>query len=180
MIPRYLRLTLVVFVLAVAAILVFPFRSGSAQKNNQTPAVLTERLPNYDAFGASPKRRATTTNAMRTEARLGVPTFLWASDAERGPALSLSTLQNQANGKGNGIESVARDHLGRFASSYRLTTEDVTNVRASSVHDTGKGPIIVKFPTTTAHQRKFRSTSFKRQRQRVFHHRSIPPTWAKV
>ncbi|MDX6384619.1 MAG: hypothetical protein QOK48_2192, partial [Blastocatellia bacterium] len=146
------------FIVLVAA-LAFPFSGGAApgvqDKSPAAPSPARE-LPNYDAFGASTKRSAAAqANAqsgnqtkyegghlVQSEPRLGVPTFLWASP-QSGLARSLSTSGQTLTG--NEIESAAREHLGRYASQYRLSAGDVTNARLAGIHDTGKGAIIVKF-----------------------------------
>src|SRR5258707_523095 len=87
------------FILLVAA-LAFPFSGGAApgaqDKSAASPSQARD-LPNYDAFGASTKRSAAAeANAqsgnqtkfegghlVQSEPRLGVPTFLWASDASQ-------------------------------------------------------------------------------------------------
>ncbi|HMJ24685.1 MAG TPA: hypothetical protein VK475_02615, partial [Pyrinomonadaceae bacterium] len=146
------------FILAIAA-LTFPFSGGAApgaQDKSAGAPSQTRDLPNYDAFGASTKRSAAAqANAqsgdqtryegghlVQSEPRLGVPTFLWASP-QTGPARSLLTSGQTLSG--NEIETAAREHLGRYASQYRLSERDVTSARLAGIHDTGKGAIIVKF-----------------------------------
>ena len=81
------------------------------------------------------------------EPHFGVPTFLWASASDRGPALSLAAIGSQTSTKtgGSGVEAIARGHLSAYAAQYRLSADDVANAQLVSVHDTGQGPIIVKF-----------------------------------
>jgi hypothetical protein len=156
MIPRYLRLTFFVLLLAIASVVVvYPFWSGLAQKDAQTPVSRKEGPPNYDAFGASILRSKVPSNAqasaqpqweggrtVQTDSRRGVPTFLWASDAGKGQARSISANSAQA---ATDIESAARGHLGDYGSQYRLEASDVAEARLSAVHNTGKGAIIAKF-----------------------------------
>jgi hypothetical protein len=153
MIPRYLRLTFVVLLLAVSSVVViYPFWSGLAQKNIQTRK---DGPPNYDAFGASVMRSKGASvgqasaqpqweggRTVQTDARRGVPTFLWASDASKGQARSISANSAQAS---TDIESAARGHLGDYGAQYRLAASDVAEAKLSAVHNTGKGAIIAKF-----------------------------------
>jgi hypothetical protein len=142
-----------VLVLLTIVSLVFPF-SGGAAPSPQNKAAVNRDLPNYDAFGASQARgsveqsdqlRSEAGHLIQSEPRLGVPTFLWASDV--GPARSPVAAANaqDLNGRDGGLQSIARDHLARYASRYRLTSDDVAKAIVSGTHDTGKGPIIVKF-----------------------------------
>jgi|GEM_PF-543808 len=162
--PYFLGLLCVLTVVA----LVFPF-SGGAASGPQTKSAATGRgnnrdLPNYDAFSASPRRqsedvalnrqRSEGGHLIQSEPRLGVPTFLWVSD--RGPLRSLASAPTQELNRGGGLQSVARDHLARYASRYRLSPENVANALVSNVHDTGRGPIIVKFRQEVAGVEVFR------------------------
>ncbi|MDX6405211.1 MAG: hypothetical protein QOH70_2666, partial [Blastocatellia bacterium] len=87
------------------------------------------------------------------EPRLGVPTFLWTS--EPGSAQSLMSSDGQTTG-GSDPESAARSHLGKYSTRYRLSSEDVATARLASIHDTGKGAIIVKFKQEVAGVEVFR------------------------
>ena len=159
MIPQSIRLALVISLLAIGAmVLAFPFRSGSAQKNDQASTSRREVPPNYDAFGVDLKKippAATVARASneaqsqmegghltQTEPRLGVPTFLWATESARGQVRQLSSFAPQAR---TDIESAARAHLGENASRYRLSQTDVAEAKLAAIHDTGKGAIVVKF-----------------------------------
>ena len=94
--PYLIGLVLALFVVAA---LVFPF-SGGAAPNVQTKSpginASANTLPDYDAFGATTKRSAAIAQSaqknptepqaegghlVQSEPRLGVPTFLWASNA---------------------------------------------------------------------------------------------------
>ena len=158
MIPRYFRLPLLVLLLSFSVILLTsPFGSSSAASSTRDKSQplnpQPQGPPNFDAFGKSKKRAAANAQAsaqsqteaghiVQTEPRLGVPTFLWASEGVRGQARQLSTIKAQVGGD---IESAARDHLGDNGSLYRLSGDDVMAVRLVAVHDTGKGAIIAKF-----------------------------------
>jgi hypothetical protein len=170
MIPKSIRLALIVSLLTIAAIaLAFPFRSGSAQKND--PASTSRRAgpSNYDAFGVGGKLSSSAALAagalngaqprlegghlVQTEARLAVPTFLWATETSRGQVRQLSSATAQAKTQ---IESAAREHFGGNASRYRLSQTDVAEARLAAIHDTGKGAIIVKFKQDIAGVEVFR------------------------
>jgi len=71
------------------------------------------------------------------EERLGVPTFLWAG--KPGPEVAWDGRGKQAP------EAAARRHLAAYGALYGLQAEDVASARLASVHDTGRGPVIVKF-----------------------------------
>src|SRR5258705_3168300 len=124
-------LGLLVFVLTIVS-LIFPF-SGGAAPSPQHKAAVNRDLPNYDAFGTSPRRasveqsdqlRSEAGHLIQSEPRLGVPTFLWVSDP--GPARSVvATNVQDLNGRDGGISSIARDHLVRNASRYRLSAYTV-------------------------------------------------------
>jgi large repetitive protein len=112
-------------------------------------------LPNIDVFG---ERQPVTSNAsatrlkvgtlgvsnprLQTESRLGVPTFMWigpiggSSFAPKRP--EIGTVDAPA-------VSVARSILGEYGPAYGLSSSDVANASVAMVHNTGKGPIIVKF-----------------------------------
>jgi hypothetical protein len=158
MIPRYFRLPLLVLLLSFSVILLTsPFGSSSAASSTRDKSQplnpQPQGPPNFDAFGKSKKRVAANAQAsaqsqteaghiVQTEPRLGVPTFLWASEGVRGQARQLSTIKAQVGGD---IESAARDHLGDNGSLYRLSGDDVMAARLVAVHDTGRGAIIAKF-----------------------------------
>jgi hypothetical protein len=112
-------------------------------------------LPNIDVFG---ERQPVTSNAsatrlkvhtlgvsnprLQTESRLGVPTFMWigplggSSFAPKRP--EIGTVDAPA-------VSVARSILGEYGPAYGLAPSDVANASVVMVHNTGTGPIIVKF-----------------------------------
>jgi hypothetical protein len=158
------------FILVIAA-LAFPFAGGAAPDLQTKPQGLTAKareLPNFDAFGASTKRSAAIAQSnaqantqlqseaghpVQFEPRLGVPTFLWAP--QPGPARALMTTGGPT-ADGRDPESAARSHLGQNSSRYRLSSEDVATARLASIHDTGKGAIIVKFKQEIAGVEVFR------------------------
>ena len=74
---------------------------------------------------------------VHSEPRLGLPTFLWTGERGRMTALV----------QGHRPEPVeaARIHMKEFAPLYRLAPSDVESLRVRSVHDTGRGAIIVSF-----------------------------------
>jgi hypothetical protein len=72
------------------------------------------------------------------EERFGVPTFVWAA--------SSSAEEKLARGqRARDVVEEARRHLSQYASIYDLSAEDVATAKVDSVHDTGRGAIIVKF-----------------------------------
>src|SRR6185369_574397 len=123
-------LGLILVLLGVA--IVFPFSGGAQAPDPQTrPAAKVRELPDFDAFGASTQRTNTpgqtdlqgnpqseAGHLVQVEPRLGVPSFLWASD--RGQALSVSAAAEETGLRGGGAEAIARDHLSRYASRYQI------------------------------------------------------------
>ncbi|HEX2836379.1 MAG TPA: M36 family metallopeptidase [Thermoanaerobaculia bacterium] len=110
-------------------------------------------LPPIDEFGsARPHPDASTAVASKArgltragmaipvEARLRVPTFLWPSV----DAVPPQSAPDPAPRKGRPEIAAARTHLGHYASLYDLNATDVTNAAVTMVHNTGRGPIIVK------------------------------------
>lgn len=77
------------------------------------------------------------------EARLRVPTFVWAAREEQGPPVAVQP----PGGPQKDVrreEQAARGHLDRFRDLYGLETGDVTSATVRSIHNNGKGPVIVK------------------------------------
>jgi hypothetical protein len=171
MFPRSFRLALLTLLLFSVVVFGVPFRSSSAAGNKEEASragrlaqdsktiklnAPKEGPPNYDAFGVSKKRAAVADalaqdtskqqlevgHIVQIEPRRGVPTFLWASETGRGQAKQLSSVKAQAKVD---IESAAREYLGDYSSSYRLSSSDVAAAKLVAVHDTGKGAIIAKF-----------------------------------
>lgn len=114
------------------------------------PALAVE-LPQYDAFAQSPARRELLPALrehqsplvkhgarIQEEPRLGVPTFFWATEEASSPARSLARWSAAP-------EQAARGYLSDFAPFYRLAAADAAAAVLHSVHDTGRGAIIVKF-----------------------------------
>jgi hypothetical protein len=113
--------------------------------------------PEYDEFSASRGRgtdaRATATALaqragnlakpgfrIHAEPRLGVPTFVWGNPgANAAPSTLIVARGDDAS------TAAARAHLGSFADVYGLTLSDVGVLQTAQVHDTGRGPIIIKF-----------------------------------
>jgi hypothetical protein len=75
------------------------------------------------------------------EARLRVPTFVWAEAAS--PAVQTPRRDPSAP-RGRREEEAARVYLDRFRNLYELNAGDVTSATVQSIHDTGRGPVIVK------------------------------------
>ncbi|RJS20708.1 histidine kinase [Corallococcus sp. H22C18031201] len=104
---------------------------------------------NYDAFLEQRDSRPLALDASsaaargisieQTEARLGVPTFVWANS--NGSA-SRSVIQTQAMLR---PETAARAHLQNVADAYRLTRDDVAGANLRSLHQTGQGAVVATF-----------------------------------
>jgi len=75
------------------------------------------------------------------ETRLNVPTFMWAKQSL---AAAPTDSSKGTPRKGKKEEAAARAHLGRNASRYQLDLADVDAASLVMVHNTGKGPVIVK------------------------------------
>src|SRR5262245_46748347 len=101
--------------------------------------------PNYDASYASkaatqaPAAPLTASAAPRlahaafvasTDARRGVPTFLWAA---RDVGLGVGRIPGMTK------EGAARVHLDRHAARYGLSREAMATARVRQIHDTGQG-----------------------------------------
>ena len=126
---------------------------GSLFAQNRATDAQGDEAPkaNYDAFLASPipiqsntelqaavERAAKPGTTVHMDEHLGVPTFFWAREA--GPPLA-----SGASTTGNVAETIARGHLGRHSSLYRLDSADLRGAKAVQVHNNGRGAVIVKF-----------------------------------
>ena len=111
--------------------------------------------PNFDALGARPPAPAAAAALqqkaglavspgarLQVESRLGVPTFLWVAGS---PGASLAASRSRLTPGKSSQEAAARAALSQFASLYGLEAQDVNGAVVAMVHDTGKGPIVVKF-----------------------------------
>lgn len=75
-----------------------------------------------------------------TDARARVPSFMWANRA------SASTSTRTPGGIGpGGAVAAARQHVASFASHYRITPAQVSELELRDLHDTGRGAIIARF-----------------------------------
>ena len=117
-------------------------------------SAFARQLPNIDAFAnakpnpandAAVQARARNFvrggSQLRTEGRLGVPTFVWAGAATGTPTIHVGG--NNANLPPE--EAAARSFVGTYASLYNLNSADVTTANVRDMHNTGKGGVIVKF-----------------------------------
>src|SRR6185436_11823157 len=115
------------------------------------PPGLARDLPNVDALASKktprrslrlPKSRlqelARPEKSLHTQESLGVPTFLWAADAGQPDP-------HAPNRKSLGAEQAAREHLGRYLELYDLDPDEVQTAALASIHDTGRGAVIVAF-----------------------------------
>ena len=70
---------------------------------------------------------------------LGVPTFLWTSRADAQHNSSKAAVSPRD------VDLIAREHLTKVASLYRLNNRGLASARIKYIHDTGSGCIIAKF-----------------------------------
>jgi len=105
--------------------------------------------PNYDALAnsnaskdLSPEAKAKAEKlvkhgaTMQVEKRLGVPSFLFAN---------AESAQNKNQGTGRTTEeSAARGHMAKFAPLYQLADYDLATAELKSIHNTGRGAIVVQ------------------------------------
>jgi hypothetical protein len=116
-------------------------------------SAFARQLPNIDAFANAKPNSANDAavqararnfirggSQLRTESRLGVPTFVWA-----GAATDTPTIHIGGNANLPPEEAAARSFVGSYASLYNLNSADVTTAVVRNVHATGKGGVIVKF-----------------------------------
>ena len=138
-----LRYSFIFICLAVGitGLLLFTFGASQAAKapaaKDQETTAAAQLRPNFDAFANSQKGSAKLSqmaqqpqmeagHLVQTESRLGVPTFLWASEENRGVA---RTLPQQIEQRRVAAEAVARQFLGQYASRYHLSSADVGAAR---------------------------------------------------
>ena len=142
----YSILTLSVILLVLSII---PFGSRQSAQVRQPPrsAPVRTKPANFNVLAqanSSPTTQnslsADSSQSVQTEPRFDEPTFLWAPDSGAPQQLNMSPAQRRDN-----IVSIARAQLSRYADRYRLEKSDLVAARASAVHDTGNGAIIVKF-----------------------------------
>lgn len=114
-------------------------------------------LPPIDEFGAArahPDASSAVANRARglaragsaipVEARLRVPTFVWAGAEADVTRAQPGNRGGEPLTRDRSEEGAARAHLERYASLYGLQRQDVTGAAARMVHNTGRGAIIVK------------------------------------
>ncbi|HEX8411479.1 MAG TPA: hypothetical protein VF883_21655, partial [Thermoanaerobaculia bacterium] len=119
-------------------------------------SLLARDLPPIDEFGAArahPDASAAVANRARglaragsvipVEARLRVPTFVWAG-AEADVTGAQPGNRGEPLARDRSEEGAARAHLERYAALYGLQRQDVSEAAARMVHNTGRGAIIVK------------------------------------
>jgi hypothetical protein len=118
-------------------------------------SVFGRQLPNIDKLGEhspSPAKNAElaqktlsfpkTGLPMSSEPRLGVPTFVWGSQALT--VLNGAPFKPTGNAVPGQAEGAARAYLGNVASLYNLGNNDVAFAPVTYIHDLGTGPVIVK------------------------------------
>jgi len=101
-----------------------------------------KELGSYDVNAAAPQaspRKATIAEAARAggsitsfDARRGAPSFLWATRKHSAPGVAVMP------------EAAARRYLGTFARTYGLSPAALGTAEVVSVHDLGRGAVIVK------------------------------------
>ncbi len=119
-----------------------------------TVPLCARELPPIDEFGAAPVHADAAANvakrargltraglAIPVEARLRVPTFLWPGDDGAAPTGNPSLVVSR---RGRPEAAAARTYLGRYAALYELRADDVLGAVVSMIHNTGRGPILVK------------------------------------
>lgn len=100
--------------------------------------------PHSDAGAAVAARAKGLTRAgaaIPVEARLRVPTFVWAPMNAAPP---FEVPSGPPNPKRNRPEEAARAHMRQYASLYNLERADIDNASVRVIHDTGRGAVIVK------------------------------------
>lgn len=105
---------------------------AAAKPHGDATAFVSERARGLARAGA----------AIPVEARLRVPTFVWAARDESSPSQQPGPAAGPKEGR---EERAARAHLGRFRDLYSLNASDVSGATLHSVHTTRRGPVIVKF-----------------------------------
>jgi hypothetical protein len=73
-----------------------------------------------------------------TDARYGVPSFVWASRPSIAAGVSRGAPRRTA-------DAAARAHLGDLAPLYGLQRGDIANARLANLHDTGRGAVIASY-----------------------------------
>ncbi len=141
--------------------------SSNANGKNIKSRSKTQGPPNYDALASSPKRpdgkqqsaeRVSTEpqfeggHPVQVEPRFDVPTFLWGSAQATAKSVKAQTLRQNTDA----VAAAARSYLLQHSSDYRLKASDVAAAQIASVHDTGKGAIIVKFKQSVSGVEVFR------------------------
>jgi hypothetical protein len=117
------------------------------------------QLPNIDKLGESgpsPSKAAALAQKTQSfskqglpasgEPRLGVPTFIWGSQAMS--VLNGAPFKPNPNTTPGSAEGAARGYLGNVASLYDLAANDVASAPLTFIHDLGSGPVIVKLHQT--------------------------------
>lgn len=141
------------FCVVLAAVIGVNTGPSSAGANPQVPPSASRRggaPTNFDAFGSSVARtsmsqrqrdalQAYAKRGTRPEidARLGVPTTVWAADPGTVAPPSPRDSRPEA--------AAARSHLQRVAGLYSLSAADVSDAKIARIHNTGHGGVIVQF-----------------------------------
>ena len=105
---------------------------AAKRANPGAESVVAERARSLAKIGAN----------LSVEPRLNVPTFLWAGKSGGNPIAGPGGTPINRGGRAE--EVAARGHLARYASVYNLAGEDVATAVVEMIHNTGKGPIVVK------------------------------------
>jgi len=140
-----------IFSALVITYLFFPLENGIAaggKKSQKSNNQLLSGPPNFDALSQTARRPEASLQSnqqiegarvSQSEPRFDVPTFLWATN--QGEAIN---LRSEGIQRKTDEAEAAKTHLGRFANQYRLNKVEIASAKVASVHDTGKGAIIVK------------------------------------
>jgi MYXO-CTERM domain-containing protein len=98
------------------------------------------------AMASAAVPRGNPRSPVHMDAKLGVPSFMWAQPgAAPGAVAARTTAPASAVAVAKGPVEAARAHLGGAAAAYGLVAADVAKAVVTKVHDTGRGPIIVTF-----------------------------------
>jgi len=78
-----------------------------------------------------------------TDARYGVPSFVWANRGAGAPPATVPGTRARAD-----VDRAARTHLSDLAPLYRLDRGDLQGARLQRLHDTGRGAIVATYRQT--------------------------------
>jgi len=123
-----------------SAALSSPSRDGVVARHKSTAQLRSTSRRNGSVSVAAGSAETTRRTGIRSsyDKRLDATTFLWADTRMKTAALLPVRAQKLA-------ETAARDYLARQAAALKLSKQIVADARVTSVHDTGRGPIVTRF-----------------------------------